>query len=140
MNGVVFTENDKPTIVSTGNSLLSMNTWNMPTYGAYSLFLSIRMNVRRADMFLGHIGNAQLSISRNTSGTNRYYGSANITVAALPNGNNYITITNVSNSVSAWENGTQIMNKQLKRTNTGVKTYHMCKDISQMHVTKNMVR
>ena len=110
MNGVVFTENDKPTIVSTGNSLLSMNTWNMPTYGAYSLFLSIRMNVRRADMFLGHIGNAQLSISRNTSGTNRYYGSADITVAALPNGNNYITIANVSNSVSAWENGTQIMN------------------------------
>ena len=110
MNGVVFTENDKPTIVSTGNSLLSMNTWNMPTYGAYSLFLSIRMNVRRADMFLGHIANAQLSISRNTSGTNRYYGTADVTVAALPNGNNYITIANVSNSVSAWENGTQIMN------------------------------
>ena len=61
-------------------------------------------------MFIGLIGGAHLAPSRNSSGTNRYYGANDITYPALPTGNNFITITNNSNKVDVWENGTQVLN------------------------------
>jgi hypothetical protein len=61
-------------------------------------------------MFLGLIGGEHLSPYRNGTGNNRYYGTPDLVYTPLPNTNNYITITNNSNKVDVWENGTQIMN------------------------------
>jgi hypothetical protein len=111
MNGVVFTEKGRPTITSTGACVMSMNG-TIPVSNAVSSFILLRPNIIRANsgMFLGLIGGAHLSPSRNGTGNNRYYGTPDLVYTPLPNTNNFITITNNSNKVDAWENGTQIMN------------------------------
>jgi len=113
MNGIVFTEKGKPTVTSTG--IVVMGTANtIPVTSAISTFALLRTNIIKSNgnygMFLGLIGGAHLSPSRNSLGANRYYGTNEITYAALPTGNNYITITNNSNKVDVWENGTQVLN------------------------------
>ena len=111
MNGVVFTEKGRPTITSTGACVMSMNG-TIPVSTAISSFILLRPNIVRSNfgMFLGFIGGAHLSPSRNGTGNNRYYGTPDLVYTPLPNTNNYITITNNSNKVDVWENGTQIMN------------------------------
>ena len=115
MNGIVFTEKGKPTVSSTGAVVMSMSAGNtISVTTAISTFMLLRTNIIKSNsnsgMFLGLIGGAHLAPSRNSLGTNRYYGTNDITYAALPTGNNYITITNNSNKVDAWENGTQVIN------------------------------
>jgi hypothetical protein len=113
MNGIVFTEKGKPTITSTGACVMSMNG-TIPVSTAISSFILLRTNIIKSNnnsgMFLGFIAGAHLSPSRNSLGTNRYYGTNDITYPSLSTGNNYITITNNSNKVDAWENGTQVVN------------------------------
>jgi hypothetical protein len=84
----------------------------IPVSNAVSSFILLRPNIVRSNfgMFLGFIGGAHLSPSRNGTGNNRYYGTSDVVYTPLPNTNNYITITNNSNKVDVWENGTQIMN------------------------------
>ena len=114
MNGIVFTEKGKPTITSTGANVMSTSTSIPVTTNAVSTFALLRTNIIKSNnnsgMFLGFIAGAHLSPSRNSLGTNRYYGTNDITYPSLSTGNNYITITNNSNKVDAWENGTQVVN------------------------------
>ena len=115
MNGIVFTEKGKPTITSTGANVMSTSTSIPVTTNAVSTFALLRTNIIKSNsngggMFLGFIAGAHLSPSRNSLGTNRYYGTNEITYPSLSTGNNYITITNNSNKVDAWENGTQVVN------------------------------
>ena len=114
MNGIVFTEKGKPTITSTGACVMSTSTSIPVTTNAVSTFALLRTNIIKSNnnsgMFLGFIAGAHLSPSRNSLGTNRYYGTNDITYPSLSTGNNYITITNNSNKVDAWENGTQVVN------------------------------
>ena len=111
MNGIVLEEKGRPTITSTGACVMSMNG-TIPVSTAISSFILLRHNIVRSNfgMFLGFIGGAHLSSSRNGTGNNRYYGTSDVVYTPLPNTNNYITITNNSNKVDVWENGTQIMN------------------------------
>ena len=113
MNGIVFTEKGRPTITSTGINAMYAST-AIPVTNAVSTFALLRTNIIKSNsnsgMFLGFIAGAHLSPSRNSLGTNRYYGTNDITYPSLSTGNNYITITNNSNKVDAWENGTQVVN------------------------------
>jgi hypothetical protein len=113
MNGVICTENGIPTLTSTGANVMSTSN-TIPVTNAISTFILLRTNIIKSNnnsgMFLGFIGGAHLSPSRNSLGTNRYYGTSDVTYSSLPTGNNYITITNNSNKVDAWENGTQVVN------------------------------
>lgn len=124
MNGIVFTERGRPTIASTGASLLSSAGLPM-TNAQLTSFALFRMISTRKNMFLGNFGGAHVSPSRSGTGNNRFFGTTTGDVVYTPmaSGNNQFVISNNGGLISAWENGNLMVNAAPYVTADGMSVY-----------------